>query len=107
MQVADLLAVINGIIGAALWLGIVRAVVRHRENADAVAFVAMVLILLLAFILATMFPSVAIGGIRGALTTLGYLIVLGWFWRSRELAVVKVVNPPASNVRDDNRADRI
>ncbi len=90
MSLNDLIAIPNGMIGAFFWLGIIWAVFRHRSDSDVIAFKAMAFLMVLAGILAGMFPRYAISGPKGAMTTFGYLLVMAWFWKSRRLSLTKV-----------------
>ena len=88
MRANELLAIPGGMISAIVWIGIIRAFVRDRLDADAVAFKSMAILMMLATVLGGAFPQFAIGGIRGTLITVGYLAVMAWFWRSRHLRIV-------------------
>jgi hypothetical protein len=83
-----LLSLFGGIVSALVWMGLIRATVRQRADADALAFKAMAVVLAAAIVLAFAFPQFAIGGVRGALIMVGYLAVMTWFWRSRQLRLI-------------------
>ena len=88
MTVNEFLYLPGGLIGGFVWMGILRAMFGDSPNPDVTAFKAMALLMVLASVLAEAFPNHAVGGIRAALLTIGYLIVMIWFWKSRHLLLV-------------------
>ena len=89
MTWGEILTIPNGMLGGFVWMGLIRAVVRDKPDADVRTFKAMVFMMVLTTILVAVLPQYAIGGTKGAMTTLGYVIVMAWFWKSRELDLVQ------------------